>query len=107
MEPLILMALLGFGVWMWQVGMRAREAALKAARHQCQKMNVQFLDQAVAMQGVKPVRNRRSGWLELEFKFGFEFTLDGEARLQGVILVAGKQVKQIVMEHPEGDVIDS
>jgi hypothetical protein len=62
MENLLLLALIGAGVWFWIDSMNAREGAIAAAARACNDVNVQLLDQTVALESIKPARNRAGIW---------------------------------------------
>lgn len=84
---LLLFAILGF----WWSNLKARELAISAAKMQCQRQNVQFLDQTVAVSSMKPVR-LNSGSIGWQRHYRFEFTDDGAHRDTAHLTVQGGRV---------------
>lgn len=98
------LALLALAAALWQDGLRARERALAAARRACQELDVQLLDQTVAMRRLALVRSP-TGWLRLRREFGFEFSVEGTERRGGSAVVVGGRVLSVDLDHPEGLVV--
>lgn len=88
---------LGLVAWGWYSGTVAKEAAVRAARRACAAHQQQLLDETVALQGVKPRRDR-SGRVRLLRRYGFEFSGDGEARHRGAIELLGLKVTAVDLE---------
>jgi len=92
-DGLLLLAVLGGVAWWWS-GLRAREAALQAAREATDREGLQWLDATVAGGRARLVRSA-SGRLHLERRFRFEFSDDGMRRLDGEVLMSGGQVRGV------------
>lgn len=90
-------------VWFWLDGLRAREQALKECRRACRQAGVQLLDETVALSALRLVPE--AGRLALERRFGFEFSLNGDARHGGRIILRGRRIVSVQLEHPDGLVI--
>ncbi len=101
---LVLLLVLMFAVWLWSDGLRAREAALAAGARACREMDVQHLDQSVALRRMS-LRRTPSGWLAVLRAYGFEFTTDGVGRRQGVVVVVGRHIDSVHMDLPDGPTI--
>jgi hypothetical protein len=78
-------------VWLWFDSLKAREAAVRAARAACGSEMVMLLDDTVAISGIKAVRDD-DGRLKLQRVYVFEFTDSGDNRLKGSIVLVGHRV---------------
>jgi len=95
----LFLLLCAIGAWLWH-GHGVRERALQQVRRHCAKADVQLLDDAVAL--------RRFAWLadakgrrRLARVYGFEFTVTGEQRHAGSLVMFGGQLGRIELEaHP-------
>lgn len=81
-------------VLFWYRGLAVRERALVAVRRHCDEMNLQLLDQTVALRSLWIGRNT-AGRLSLRRRYGFEFTSTGDERYQGQISFLGNKVETI------------
>ena len=84
-------------LWLWWDGQGAREVALEAGKQLCQKHDVQFLDESVALQRLRLARDAQ-GTIKIERYFRFEFTTDGTRRHEGRIRVLDRIVTQQEMD---------
>lgn len=85
---LILFAALG---WLWWDSMRAREAAVSAAKAACAAEGLLFLDDTVGIASLKPARNA-DGRLLLQRAYDFEFSDTGDNRVKGSVVMLGRRV---------------
>lgn len=83
--------LLGAIAWLWLDSLKAREAAVQAAREVCAAEGLMFLDDTVAIASLKPVRNDE-GQLTLQRAYDFEFSDTGDNRLKGSVVMRGHRV---------------
>jgi hypothetical protein len=83
-----LLAALG---WLWFDSVRARDIAIGAARSACAADGVQLLDDTVAIAGLKPARDD-DGRFVLRRAYAFEFSVAGNDRRPGSIVLLGQQV---------------
>ncbi len=97
MIDLLLITLLLFLGFYWSNAMKAREIAYAAALNHCQKMEVQLLDEYVALNGFWLKRDSRGKWLGWR-SYQFEFTSTGEERYQGKIVTLGNKVINIELQ---------
>lgn len=104
MDILLALAVIGLVIWFWQDSLRCRELALVAGQRACRETGVQLLDQTVAVRAVR-LRRNPAGRLSLLRVFGFEFSRDGVARLEGRVVIFGRQVDLVQMDFPEGSTI--
>lgn len=85
--------------WLWH-GHGIRERALAAVRRHCRQLDVELLDGNVAFRGLRILRDSQ-GRRRLGRLYGFEFTVTGEQRHQGSILMFGARPGPIEMQaHP-------
>jgi hypothetical protein len=90
---------LGGIVWFWFDSLKAREAGLEAARRACQREGLQFLDETVVGHGIKLARDER-GHMVLRRGFDFEYSLTGNDRYRGAVVIEGREVVLVdLAEH--------
>ena len=95
----VCLLLLAVGAWFWH-GHGIRERALAAVRRHCELQEVELLDGNVAFRRFGLVRDAR-GHRRFARVYGFEFTVTGEQRHQGSIVMFGARPGRIEMEpHP-------
>ena len=90
MEILGIVALAALA-WLWLDSLKAREAAVRAAREVCAAEGLMFLDDTVAIASLKPVRNDE-GQVTLQRAYDFEFSDTGDNRLKGSVVMRGHRV---------------
>lgn len=95
---------IGFFVIAWRANTRAREQALAACRSACRRIDVQLLDQTVALDGLKPVR-LANGHMGFQRRYAFEVSGDGVGRWPGELVISGGRVESIVIHHPDGTTV--
>ncbi|MHB8534155.1 MAG: DUF3301 domain-containing protein [Sulfuricaulis sp.] len=77
----------------WLQAMGSKERARAAARTACERDQVQFLDDTVALVKLRLRRNER-GRIVFYREFRFEFTSDGAYRYPGTVTLMGARVVQ-------------
>jgi len=85
------------GLWYWWDTLRTKEIARAAGRRACEQKGLQFLDDTVVRNRLRLKRNPR-GQVQLQRRYDFEFTSDGERRYHGRIEVFGGRVTRIDMD---------
>lgn len=88
---LVLLAGLG---WFWLDGLKARDAAIQAARRACGAEGLQLLDDTVSISSLKPARDD-DGRLMLARVYGFEYSDTGDNRRRGSVTLLGHDVSLI------------
>lgn len=88
---LVTVLALGGAVWFWFDSLKAREAGVEAARRACRREGLQFLDETVAGRLMRPTRDER-GHLVLRRAFDFEYSLSGDDRYRGAVVLQGREV---------------
>lgn len=96
-NELILIALLLSAYRYWVNAQQAKEIALKAVKAHCLNLDVQMLDEYVALNGIR-LNRAQSGKIRLRRTFLFEFSSTGNERYNGVCIMLGRQVQAIQME---------
>ena len=77
--------------WLWFDSLKAREAAIRAARAVCVAEGLMLLDATVAISGLKPARDE-DGRLKLQRAYDFEYSDNGNNRLKGSVVLLGDRV---------------
>lgn len=75
----------------WSAGRAAAERAESLGRDACRAAGVQWLDQSVHETGVRLCRHD-NGWLGLERTFRFDYSLDGQDRHVGRLVLRGDRL---------------
>ena len=88
---IISIAVLGALVWLWLDILKAREAAVNAARAACTAEGLLLLDDTVAIASLKPARDE-DGRLKLRRVYDFEYSDTGDNRLKGSVVLFGHRV---------------
>lgn len=83
--------LLGGLAWLWFDSLKAREAAIRAAREICTAEGLMLLDDTVAISGLQPVRGA-DGRFTLQRAYEFEFSDTGNNRLTGGMVLRGHRL---------------
>ncbi len=97
LDDLILIALLLAVTLYWFNGQQAKEVALKAVRVHCLNLDVQMLDEYVALSSIRLKRDH-TGKMRLWRTFLFEFSSTGDERYNGICMMQGRRVESIQME---------
>lgn len=82
---------LGGIAWFWLDSLKAREAAIRAAREACAAEGLQLLDYTVAISGLKTARDQ-DGRFKLQRAYDFEYSDTGNNRLKGSVVLQGHRV---------------
>ncbi|MCC7486941.1 MAG: DUF3301 domain-containing protein [Burkholderiales bacterium] len=89
-EILAIVALAALG-WLWFDSLKAREAALEAARAACGAEGLQLLDATVAIAGLALARDH-DGRVLVRRAYEFEFSDTGDNRRKGGLVLLGNRV---------------
>ena len=88
------LALLGLLGWFWMDALRAREAALAAARRACAGEGLQLLDETVAVERLRVARDE-NGHVALRRDYAFEYSQDGADRHRGGLTLVGRELTML------------
>lgn len=97
LNDIILITLLLAGFWYWYKFQQVKELALAATLNHCRAVDVQMLDDYIAVNGLRLIRDK-SGKLQIQRTFMFEFSSTGAERYNGKIVMLGLRVESIYME---------
>lgn len=88
LRSIALTALVALGVWYWLKAREVKERALRAAASYCQSLDLNLLDQSVALKRVRVVKDSRGRYC-LARTYNFDFSANGEDRYEGSITMLG------------------
>lgn len=91
LSDLLWLTLLGLALSYWWSARGMKERALLAARRRVQELELEFLDDSVVLQWLRPQRDRQGRW-RIRRHYRFEFSATGQERYQGWIELMGYQV---------------
>jgi len=97
MIDFFLIGLILFALYFFSNALEAREIALDAAKRHCQKLELQMLDDCVALTGFWLKRNdcgHFQGWRS----YSFEFSATGLERYQGKLIMLGSTLLSIELQ---------
>lgn len=94
---IVLISLLIIAYLYWSSAQRIKSIALKATRQHCLDMDVQMLDDYIALNDLK-LRRDKTGKMHLCRLFQFEFSSTGNERYNGQIVMLGYRIESIQME---------
>lgn len=96
---LIGLLLLAAGGWLWLDSLKAREAAVAAAKAACRAEELLLLDDTVAIMRLGLGRDD-DGALRIRRLYGFEYSDTGNDRTAGNIALLGSRVLVINLNRP-------
>lgn len=97
-EIIVFFGLAAYAVYLYQA-LRVRELALQAARKACQNEGVQLLDDTVSIRRLSLSRDGNGRW-RFWRQYRFEYSLDGEERRAGHVIMLGRQLQALVVAEP-------
>jgi hypothetical protein len=97
LNDIILICFMFLAYAYWVNAQKAKEIALIKAKAHCLAMDVQMLDEYVALHSIKLKRDG-SGKIQLQRSFTFEFSSTGNERYNGKVLLLGRRVDSVYME---------
>lgn len=98
-DVLLLMLFATACAWLWHAH-GLRERTLSLVKQHCAKADIELLDENVALRKLALLRDAR-GRKRLARVYGFEFTVTGEQRHAGSIVMFGQQLGRIELApHP-------
>ena len=95
-----LLFLLGSISWLWHSSRNAHEQVLRVVRQVCEKIDVQLLDDSIALHRLRPAFIRQGP--SIRRVYSFEFSSDGVDRCAGKLSLIGMHLEWIRIEHPSG-----
>lgn len=92
--------------WFWLDALAVRERAESAGKRACREEGLQFLDDTVAFVGLGFGRDEDSH-LKFRRSYRFEFSDTGDNRLMGMVVMLGREVETLDLEHRYIEVMPS
>ena len=95
-------------VVVFYTAVKVRELALNAALRHCKRLNLQLLDQTVALKAVWFKRDKQ-GSIRFWRSYKFEFSSMGDERYHGLVVMLGRKIDKIELQPyrvPHDDSID-
>lgn len=89
--------------WLWLDSLRARDAAVAAARSACEAEGLLLLDDTVAIAGMRIGRGS-DGRVRLQRAYDFEYSDSGNNRIKGSIVLLGRTVIMLNVGLRDGNV---
>ena len=93
----LLLILFAFGAIYWTSAQKIKQIALAAVRKYCLDMDVQFLDENIALRSIWLKRDSR-GNVHIWRSYFFDFSSTGEDRYNGRIVLLGRSVESLQLE---------
>src|SRR5690625_4423484 len=87
--------------WLWNDTLEAREHMLRHCRRALAELDMQLLDETVAIRRVGLRRDRR-GRIAISRAYDFEFSMNGQDRWPGRAMLLGRRVETLQIEEPGG-----
>lgn len=105
MIGLFILGMFALLVWFWISTLQAREQAVMIAKRNCERNEVQFLDQSVALESLRPGRypGGNMTWRRI---YGFDYSQEGVERQHGRVFMLGNRLEQVQMDTYTGTIID-
>ena len=94
MDNILFMLGLGAVLWFWMDNLRAREAAVRAAKNACRQRGLQLLDETVGMAALK-LKRGPDGRMRFARRYRFEFSVSGMHRNLGEIKLLGHVLESV------------
>ncbi len=96
LEALSIVGLVLFALY-WLNAMQCKEMAVSGARRECQRSDVQLLDDTVHQVWISLSRDGEGIW-RLWRRYQFDYTEDGLSRNMGEIILLGNRIVHIHLE---------
>ncbi|MDE1464461.1 DUF3301 domain-containing protein [Spartinivicinus poritis] len=84
---------------LWWDAVKAKELAKQAVARTCKSMQLQLLDDTVALNWLKLKRNSQ-GQVVFARSYQFEFSLNGAERYKGAVQLLGYKIQQMQIDNP-------
>ena len=97
LNDIVLIGFICLAYGYWVNAQKAKEIALGTAKDHCLAMEVQMLDDYVALNGIR-LKIDKLRKMQIQRSFLFEFSSTGYERYQGTVLMLGRRVESIYME---------
>lgn len=102
---IVLLIVIGL-IYFWFDSIKSKENAIAYAAYACRDIKVQLLDQTVSLTQLKLARTKQ-GRLALQRTYRFDFSIHGNERREGRVMLKGHKVEQIQLDYDDGTLIDN
>lgn len=100
MESALAIVAVCLGALYWRASQQSKQLAVSFARRECERRGAQLLDQTVQQIKLSMSRNRRGQW-RFWREYRFEYSVDGNDRYEGRLVLLGRQVVRTLLEKPD------
>ena len=97
MQQLLILFVLFIVTAYWIDSVQVKELARRAGANACKKYDVQFLDNTVVKQKTRFMRHH-ANLIQLRREYYFEYSVHGEDRESGIIVMSGHILNEIQMD---------
>lgn len=97
LSDLLWLTLICGGLMHWWKAQQIKEIALKAVRRHCKELELQLLDQSIALRGFWLKRDD-DGKVRVWRSYAFSFSSTGDDRYEGRISLLGRKVTGMQLE---------
>jgi Protein of unknown function (DUF3301). len=104
MNAILFLLALALLVWFWQLSLRYRELAIQVVKNICSEMNLQLLDQTVALTAFSLRRDDNHRIVGVR-RYTFEVSSNGADRFNGYVILHGDRLVYSEFNMPDGPVI--
>jgi len=101
---IILLILIAIALGLWRNSMRAKEIATRIAKIACEKRELQFLDETVALHKLW-LKRAPDGFIKFLRTYQFDYYDDNEIRQQSSITLLGDTFQSIGLNDTHDNVI--
>jgi hypothetical protein len=102
---IVLLIVIGL-IYFWLDSVKSKENAMAYAAKACRDVEVQLLDQTVSLTTLKLARSKQ-GRLAFQRIYRFDFSIHGNERREGRVMLKGHHIEQIQLDYDEGTVIEN
>jgi len=97
LRDLFWLILILFILLQWWQGLKMKELALRHVKRYCASMDLQLLDESIALRGFW-LKRGDDGRVHIWRSYLFEFTSTGDERYQGKIILLGHRVTTLQVD---------
>ncbi len=97
---LIALIAIGLVAWLWTANLRARETATGICVDTCQRLQIQLLDETVALDRIRLARED-NGRVALERSYQFDYISGMDLRRRGELTLRGLRLVRFTLDTPD------
>lgn len=96
-SDLLWLLVISFCCYYWWLSKGIKERALVAVRRHCDKLNLQLLDQSIALRGLW-LKRGSDGKVHFWRSYNFDFSSQGDDRYKGRVTLLGNRIEGFDLE---------